>query len=709
MESKMNGIGVRFASFAALMAVVSFGWILTGRAASPTERGYPTDWSHRHLIFSRPASVEEEARVGRDPRYWQQYERRNIPRTLAGDESNPVSFGAFAAQQRPAIHRDWSEDMGSTATVGAVNYPAKFSFQITTANCGNATPPDYVVFNTGLLGSTGQASVVAYDNLYSGCTAPVPAVYWAYNTGGIVLTSPVISGDGTQVAFVQSNTAATQGSLVLLKFAPGGTVTSPTTLTAVATTAYRACTAPCMTTVPLLHGTTAVDDRTSSAFPDYDDDVIWVGGAAGWLFKFSGVFVGTPAEVTTGGFPVQLNAGASALDSPVYDSTSNNVFVGDLGGFLYQVTGAGAFKASGRVDHGTGLVSGPVVDSTTSKIYVFSSSDGSTSCTGGVPCAAVYQFAYGFNSGDIPTTKVVVGNSVAAPEPMYEGTFDNTYYNSTVGTGNLYVCGNTGGAPILYQIPITTGTMGTVVTGPTLASAATGCSSLTDFSNPNVTGHPDEWIFAGVQGSGSGNSCATGGCLMNFNVQPWQPSTAYDVGQQILDTHFQIQTARCPTAAICTTAGTSGTSVPAWSTTIGNTTTESTDLRWVNQGPQIAAHPAWTASHAYALHSAIIDSNGNVQVVTTAGTSKAAPHPTWATTVNTLTADGTVRWRNAGLPATVSLAADGGTSGIIIDNTVSVSTRAGASQVYFSTQGNQACGTTGTGGCAVQASQAALN
>jgi hypothetical protein len=107
----------------------------------------------------------------------------------------------------------------------------------------------------------------------------------------------------------------------------------------------------------------------------------------------------------------------------------------------------------------------------------------------------------------------------------------------------------------------------------------------------------------------------------------------------------------------------------------------------------------------------IIDSNGNIQVVTTAGTSRtgAQGHPSWVTTIYApTTADNTVRWRNAGLPATASLAAAGGTGGIIIDNIVEPGVMAGASQVYFSTQRNQVCGSSGTGGCAVQASQSAL-
>jgi hypothetical protein len=133
-------------------------------------------------------------------------------------------------------------------------------------------------------------------------------------------------------------------------------------------------------------------------------------------------------------------------------------------------------------------------------------------------------------------------------------------------------------------------------------------------------------------------------------------------------------------------------------------------MRWVNQGPQIASHPTWLAAHPYARFFAITDSNGNVQVATVGGTSKAGTHPTWQTIVNRTTADGTVTWRNVGLPATFSFAAAGGTSGIIIDNTVPTGTIAGASEVYFSTQSNQpTCGTSATVGCAVQASQAALN
>jgi hypothetical protein len=67
-----------------------------------------------------------------------------------------------------------------------------------------------------------------------------------------------------------------------------------------------------------------------------------------------------------------------------------------------------------------------------------------------------------------------------------------------------------------------------------------------------------------------------------------------------------------------------------------------------------------------------------------------------------------VTWVNAGALPSAALSATGGTSGFIMDNTVGSGTLAGASEVYFSTLGTQVCGTSGTGGCAVQASQSAL-
>lgn len=708
----MTQNAARLARFSAcLLGISALGWVLTLQAAGPAQRGFPTDWSHRHLIFSQPATAERAAAVANDPRYWQQWYRQNVARVLPPE---PAGYDEATADFGTRFHAgpsggDWQQSLGSGADAGAGVFPAKYSFTTNTANCGNAATPDFVVFPTGLAGvsgPSGQATIVAYDNLYSGCTGTVPSVYWAYNTGAAqVLTSPAISIDGTQVAFVQSYAVGGPSALVLLKWAASTTetVSSPLTLTAVSNATYRACTAPCMTEIFLVNGSgVQIDDRTSSVFPDYYNDVMYVGGAFGWLHKINGAFHGTPGEVTTNGFPVQVNT-TTYTTSPVRDQVTGNVFVGDASGYLYSVTNANppVVTQSKQVDFGVGLVSGPIVDSTAGKVYVFSSSDGTTNCAGS-PCTAVFKFGTSFSQGQAGSP-AVVGTSSATPNPMYEGGFDSAYLASGNATGNLYVCGNTGGSPTLYQIPILNGNMGTVLTGPVLTSGAAACSPVSDIANANATPNPNEWIFASVQGSGSGNNCASGGCAMQFVDKQWVASKAYVVGQEVLDTHFQIQVVRV--------AGTSNTTSPVWSTTVGATTSDGAKVRWLNQGPLVASYATWLPSTHYSLGREIVDSNGNIQLVIIAGNSKSGTHPTWSKVVNGVTNEGVglVRWRNVGAMATASIAAAGGTGGIILDNTVGSGTLSGASQVYFFTRSNQTtCGTSSNVGCAVQASQSAL-
>ena len=55
----------------------------------------------------------------------------------------------------------------------------------------------------------------------------------------------------------------------------------------------------------------------------------------------------------------------------------------------------------------------------------------------------------------------------------------------------------------------------------------------------------------------------------------------------------------------------------------------------------------WQSNHVYAASKEIIDSNGNLQFVKTAGTSTNGSHPTWATTQGSTTTDGTVTWQMA--------------------------------------------------------------
>jgi len=502
--------------------------------------GLPTDWSHQHMVFSAPGSPMEAFNLSQNPRYIQQWLRRNVERRHRRHSSHGD------------IKADWSQNMGTGATVGAGQYPAKYSFSATTDSCSS----DFVVFNTSLAGATGQASIIAYNNLYVGCTGTVPSVYWAYDTGGTISTSVTFSLDGSQVAFVQAQGGA--ATLVLLKWSASTTesATSPLVLSNTINSSYRGCTAPCMTTIAF-HGTTPTD--TYSA-PYYDftpgSDTLYVGDDLGYLHQFTGVFAGTPAE-TTATWPVK--AGSAPLSGPVFDSTSGNVFVttswqqsNDSGGRLAAVCATSACAGvsngsvttaigtitpsnvlgptgvSGNACHGTGAsgngtgttmrLDAPIVDSVAGKVYAFLGNDGNGN-------SAVIQFSttvsatqFSFHSCGTEST-IGTGSTTGTEIPLFAGTFDNLYFTSgSSPSGNLYVCGNTSGDATLYQVPITSNAM--AASGTSVVAVSTGnttCSPLTEVYSSNT-----DWIFLSVESLGSTSSSVScpsnAGCLMSFSV-----------------------------------------------------------------------------------------------------------------------------------------------------------------------------------------------
>lgn len=52
----------------------------------------------------------------------------------------------------------------------------------------------------------------------------------------------------------------------------------------------------------------------------------------------------------------------------------------------------------------------------------------------------------------------------------------------------------------------------------------------------------------------------------------------------------------------------------------------------------------WTASHSYSQYKEVLDSNGNIEVATTGGTSGSGSHPTWPNTQGNTVTDGGVTW-----------------------------------------------------------------
>jgi len=527
----------------ALALVLGFALLLSGQDAK-TRRGIPKDWSMHHVVFSKPGPNVPAAKLQKllkDPRYIIQQELRaamvappSLPATIfpAGDNASsatappptkgPLPRGLAKAIIPPTgkeavppatrgrrIHKDWSVGVGANGTTGVGQFPATFT--------QTATPcaTDLAIYNTGLGGSSSQATVVGYNNIYAACNGGVPTVYYAYNTGtATVATSVDLSADGAQIAFIQGNSGSAASLVVVRTAHSGGTVATPTTPTAVAAGSYHGCTAPCMTTVAL-NGSPS--DTYSSPFYDYSTDTMFVGDDSGKLHKFTGVFLGAPAEVTTSGWPVQVSSATTggALGSPVYDAVTGLVFVGDYllnyastcepsatntagsCGYLYSIASPGTptVTQSGQLDYQYGIVDSPVVDVTTTYAYVFAGADHTTACSSG-PCAGVYEQYEIFSNGSLGQ-EVQVG---AGYEFMLSGTFDNAYY--TTYTGNMYVVGGTGPQNnTLYQIPLNgqTATFGPAATkGPAIAANYTngyyaGGLQVTEF----YTGTYD-YIFVGA-------------------------------------------------------------------------------------------------------------------------------------------------------------------------------------------------------------------
>src|SRR5439155_21895984 len=139
----------------------------------------------------------------------------------------------------------------------------------------------------------------------------------------------------------------------------------------------------------------ATGDTISSPFPDYNTDSVYVGAADGKLYKFTGVFSGTPAEVcdraacasgTSGGWPLTITTGgggAPNLTSPVEDLFTGNIFIGDGAGVFHYVRELGSTIgacASGSPPcvgstsltmQSAALDDGPLVDGSTGKVFEF--------------------------------------------------------------------------------------------------------------------------------------------------------------------------------------------------------------------------------------------------------------------------------------------------------------------------------------------------
>lgn len=482
-----------------------------------THLGYPEDWSSRHLVITGENAADPLASGFTEPRHV--YNRVMRERALRESRRRPV-------HRKHTIQLDWSVSL-ENGFVGANQFPAKYSFNVSSQSCTG----DYVVFGLKVNSGT-QANMVGINNLYTEaspkCNGGTPFVSFAYNTvtssGGQILTSPTLSTDGSKVAFVES---ANNGSyfhvLVLPNPIPSppassvGTVRSPQNPSSCTTPT----TANCMTTVKISNGA----NTDSSPWIDYTTDIAYVGTDDGKLYKISPVFGGgAPAVISDTNWPVTVVTSGSSkvLTDPIVDDNAGRIFMGDANGYLYAISLSAPAKATsaavtiGWVGHGngTGIVDPPVVvndsaNPTADQVFAFTGCSNVLGIGGAISqIPANFTSTTTYSSVDMGSAS---GTGDCTGRNVHAGTFDNQFWiNGTTG-GHMLGCGFVSGTtgaklapsnPKMYMFPFdslhlisSVGSASWVINN-TLGDE---CSPLTEFYN----GTTDRLLF-GVGGASDG-------------------------------------------------------------------------------------------------------------------------------------------------------------------------------------------------------------
>ena len=470
--------------------------------------GYPHDWSSRHLLMPGMQADAVLDAGERDPRYVYNM----VMREIAID-----NFLHRRRRHKPKV--DWAVSL-ENGYVPQNQYPAKYQFDVTTENCQS----DYVLFGLTVTSGT-QANLVGINNLYTSaspaCNGGSPSVAFAYNTainGGQIKTSPVLSEDGTKVAFIEStNKASYFHVLVLPNPIPNPPNQVGTVLKPQATTSCTKPTTPgCMTSVQIQKTAT---DSNSSPWVDYSTDTAYVGADNGLLYKITPVFGGgAPAVVSDTNWPVTLSAsGSKVLTAPIVDDTPGLIFVGDGQGYLYSVNLTSPAKkyaarqTIGWAGHGagTGVVDPPIVvtdpaNAATDQVFAFTG----CSSVNGIGGAITQNPANFTTSGTVTTgTTVNLGSSDGTGNctglNAHVGTFDNEFWLTGSTSGHMIACGfvDGGGAPSnpeMYFFPFSSNVITSTGSSTFVINNTIGeeCSPLTEFYNGS-----SDMLFFGVGNS----------------------------------------------------------------------------------------------------------------------------------------------------------------------------------------------------------------
>jgi hypothetical protein len=482
----MSSGHAKWVGFIPVAVVLAAGIVLVtaqapGQGAMAPRFPIVRDWSHRYLAYGnasfRAATLSQ---LQRDPRLAAAWVQRNVIGALAS---------ASAPGRQPwrrnslTLKRDWAVSLGNVDTSTPVpkeHFPAMWGASFTNPDCAN----DFVVFGIRAGQATGQANIVAFNNLYAGCSGTIPTTMWAYYVGGggatpdVVRTSPVLSLDGKEVAFVENRDKGARAYFHVLKWAPNQrTISDPATPgsdgSSVRSVQYS-----------------DSGNRRSSPFVDYWRNVAFVGANDGRLYAIGPVFNATSDLAVLGS--VEVKSGGGYLTSPVMDPNANKIFVSD-GNSLYCYSYDGrSFGLQGSYSINTtdteAVQDAALVDVDRQRVFWFAR-QGSSS-------ALVIETDY--NCGNVKTASIGQNSDAV----IRAGAFDDDHYSGN--GGQLHVCGKESNSnrPRLYTFGFYQSNGQWVWNNSpdyvnTIATKAGECSPLTTFKG----GDNQDRLFLGFSGT----------------------------------------------------------------------------------------------------------------------------------------------------------------------------------------------------------------
>jgi hypothetical protein len=485
--------------------------------------GVPIDWTTRHVIFSSSSSAATQQRVREEPRFWiQMLSRRWRQRADAAK-----SFRAQPGHVKGAWYQALADQTYNLGRTHPTTYPAKYVFTTTSS----ASCSDWVVFGGPQGGSPADFSIIAFKNLYPGCGGPtLKFAYDGSTNGGALVTAPVISLDGTQIAYVETGNP-TLDILYLPATDSGDSnaypIPNPSDLLPACNGSYPPTNRPCLYTFGLVG-----DATTSAPFVDYATDTGWVTDDDGNVYEIHPFFDAAP---TTGTLtPAFTTSTTHQLSAPTWDPASRRLFFTDSGGALWAYNGATATGVVVSTSSQTN-VEPPLVDSSTEEVFVFSAGNlsGVGSSVVQIPAAFSGSTSSPPNCTALFSPCVVGSIGSGITNPIRIGTANNTYFSGENGgsavipTGGLmYVCGNNAGNPSLYAFSFSPG--GVMNSSPAAAiplALSAACSPLTE----NYDGTTDR-LFLGLTANcpndSNGDTGSPTGCIEYFNITSGYPSSS---------------------------------------------------------------------------------------------------------------------------------------------------------------------------------------